>query len=145
MLLRRCLLHRDIVLPRNTIFSIFSLCLHLGLYMSYLCDLFYIIIFISITINNIISLLDIDKLVSWTCLPQKFSLRVLLSFCIIFCQFPPGVAYKSVTYTKSVQSDEIYQGNIKIQQKVQGLQAFAFVVTINYEYRKPEFKIKCRG
>ena len=145
MLLRRCLLHRDIVLPRNTIFSIFSLCLHLGLYMSYLCDLFYIIIFISITINNIISLLDIDKLVSWTCLPQKFSLRVLLSFCIIFCQFPTGVAYKSVAYTKSVQSDEIYQGNIKIQQKVQGLQAFAFVVTINYEYRKPEFKIKCRG
>ena len=145
MLLRRCLLHRDIVLPRNTIFSIFSLCLHLGLSMSYLCDLFHIIIFISITINHIISLLDIDKLVSWTCLPQKFSLRVLLSFCIIFCQFPAGVAYKSVAYTKSVQSDEIYQGNIKIQQKVQGLQAFAFVVTINYEYRKPEFKIKRRS
>ena len=33
---------------------------------------------------------------------QKFSLRVLLSICLIFCQFLPGVAYKSVAYKKSV-------------------------------------------
>ena len=32
---------------------------------------------------------------------QKFSLRVLLSIYLIFCQFQPCVAYKSVTY-KSV-------------------------------------------
>ena len=31
---------------------------------------------------------------------QKFSLRVLLSFCLIFCQFQPDVAYKSVAYKK---------------------------------------------
>ena len=31
---------------------------------------------------------------------QKFSLRVLLSFCLFFCQFQLGVAYKSVTYKK---------------------------------------------
>ena len=28
---------------------------------------------------------------------QKFSLKVLLSFCLIFCQFQPGVT-KSVAY-----------------------------------------------
>ena len=27
-----------------------------------------------------------------------FSLRVLLSLCLIFCQFQPGVAYKSDAY-----------------------------------------------
>ena len=30
-----------------------------------------------------------------------FSLRVLLSFCLIFCQFQPGVAYKSGVYKKA--------------------------------------------
>ena len=29
---------------------------------------------------------------------QKFSLRVLPSICLIFCQFQPGVVYKSVAY-----------------------------------------------
>ena len=32
---------------------------------------------------------------------QMFSLRVLLSICLIFCQFQPGVAYKSVAYKKA--------------------------------------------
>ena len=31
---------------------------------------------------------------------QKFSLRVLLSICLIFCQFQPGVANKSVAYKR---------------------------------------------
>ena len=31
---------------------------------------------------------------------EKFSLRVLLSICLIVCQFQPGVAYKSVTDKK---------------------------------------------
>ena len=31
---------------------------------------------------------------------KKFSLRVLLSICLIFCQFQPGVAYKKVAYKK---------------------------------------------
>ena len=31
---------------------------------------------------------------------QKFSLRVLLSICLIFCQFQPRIAYKSVAYKK---------------------------------------------
>ena len=32
------------------------------------------------------------------------SLRVLLTIYLIFCQFHPGVAYKSVTYKKIVHS-----------------------------------------
>ena len=32
----------------------------------------------------------------------KFQPRVLLSICLIFYQFQPGVAYKSVAYKKSV-------------------------------------------
>ena len=39
---------------------------------------------------------------------QKFSLRVLLSFCFIFCQFQPGVPYKSVAYKKSVHLHSSY-------------------------------------
>ena len=31
-----------------------------------------------------------------------FSVRALLSICFIFCQFQPGVAYKSVTYKTSM-------------------------------------------
>ena len=31
---------------------------------------------------------------------SKFSLRVLLSICLIFCKFQAGVAYKSVAYKK---------------------------------------------
>ena len=31
---------------------------------------------------------------------QKFTLRVLLSFCLIFFQLQPGVSYKSVAYKK---------------------------------------------
>ena len=30
-----------------------------------------------------------------------FSLRVLLSICLIFCQFQAGVAYESVAYKKA--------------------------------------------
>ena len=33
---------------------------------------------------------------------QKFSLRMLISICLIFCQFQPGVADKSVAYEKNV-------------------------------------------
>ena len=37
---------------------------------------------------------------------SKFSLRVLFNFCLIFCQYQPGVAYKSVAYKKSVYSPD---------------------------------------
>ena len=86
-------------------FLYLSLCLLLGLYMSNLCDLlchchFY---FHYITIKHIISLIQNNFCFGHTC--QKFSLRVLLSFCLIFCQFQPGVAYKSIAYKKGVQPE----------------------------------------
>ena len=64
--------------------------------MPYLCDFFAIIILISI--NHIISLIPTNLFFGHVC--QKFSPRVLLSFCLIFCQFQAGVAYKSVAYKK---------------------------------------------
>ena len=33
---------------------------------------------------------------------RKVSLRVLLSFCLIFSQFQPGIAYNSVAYEITV-------------------------------------------
>ena len=32
----------------------------------------------------------------------KVQLRVLLRFCLIFCQFQPGVAYKKVAFKESL-------------------------------------------
>ena len=55
-------------------------------------------LFSFITINRIISLKQTN--VSFGHVPQKFSLRVSLSFCLIFYQFQPGVAYKSVAYVE---------------------------------------------
>ena len=34
----------------------------------------------------------------------KFNLKVLLSICLIFCRFQPGVAYKKIAYKTSVYS-----------------------------------------
>ena len=36
---------------------------------------------------------------------KRLSVRVLLRFCLIFIQFQPGVAYKSVVYKKACISD----------------------------------------
>ena len=36
---------------------------------------------------------------------QKFSLKVLLNICLIFCQFQPGVAYKGAAFLKQVCSE----------------------------------------
>ena len=56
MLLNYCLLHKDYYI-KILYFLHLSLCLRLGLFLSYLCDLFYsIIIFILVTTNHIISL-----------------------------------------------------------------------------------------
>ena len=97
-------------------------CLGLGLFMSYLCDLFFIISLIFIIMNHITSLKQTHLIFFCKFLKTypiifgqwqgwrrriifkypKFSLRVLLSFCLSFCQFQFGVAYKSVAYIKKV-------------------------------------------
>ena len=99
---------------RNFLYLLyFCLCLDLGLFMSYLCGPLLIFIFIFIPINC----MDTDTLVLFFRIcprylddnvdkecekfkQEKFSLRVLLSICLILCHFQPGLAYKSVTYKK---------------------------------------------
>ena len=40
----------------------------------------------------------------WMKEANNFQIRLLLSFCLIFCPFQPGVAYKSVAYKKNTQT-----------------------------------------
>ena len=61
---------------------------------------FFTMIFIFITINHTLSLTKKNLFFGQVC--QKFSLGVFLSFCLIFCQFQAGFAYKSVAYKKSM-------------------------------------------
>ena len=71
--------------------------------MVYLCLIyvicFFIIIFSFIAFNHIISLTQKNLFFGHVC--HKFSLRISFSFCLIFCKFQPGVAYKSVGYKES--------------------------------------------
>ena len=113
-----CLIHISIIIPRHFLYLIFSCpCLSLVLFMLCLCDLFYMFIFIFIIANRMISwiqihlffclfleyvLLFLDDLVDQE--NKQFSsnntshARVLLSICLIFCQFQSGFGYKSVAY-----------------------------------------------
>ena len=98
MLLKCCLLHIDMILPRHAIFCIF-------VSMSTSRSINYMI-FLSLSFSFSL------QLITWShqnatlaylgFFYQKFSLRVLLSFCLIFCHFQLGLAYKSVAYKKSV-------------------------------------------
>ena len=56
MLLSCCLIYVSIIILRHSLYLIYSCtCLGQGLFMSYLCDLFFIFIFIFIMINHVIS------------------------------------------------------------------------------------------
>ena len=48
---------------------------------------------------------------------RKFSLRVLLSICLIFCQYQLDIAYKSVAYKKKACS-EAYCGRAFLMLRV---------------------------
>ena len=88
----------EMILPRHAIFFI-CLCVYVLIYLCLIYVIyFFIIIFIFITINCIISLRHKNLFFGHAC--QKFSLKVLLSFFLVFCQYQPGVAYKSVAYIK---------------------------------------------
>ena len=109
MLLKCCLLHRSLTVTCYILYICLHLVyisVHLSIYvyiLVYLCLIyvtcFFIIIFISITINHLISLTQKKLFFGHVC--QRFNLRVLLSFCLSFWQFEPGVAYKSVAYKKA--------------------------------------------
>ena len=71
--------------------------------MYYLCDLFFIIIsvnFIFITANHIISLKQAHLF--FGLFSQKFSLRVLLRFCLSFANFSPVLLIKLLLIKKRV-------------------------------------------
>ena len=97
------------MLLRCCLICIHLLYLGLGLFMSYLSDLFFIFIFMFIMINRIILWIQTHLFPClcpiafglsswwkmWTIFKwQKFSLRVLLSICLIFCQFQLALLIK---------------------------------------------------
>ena len=112
MLLSCCLIHIAIIILRGILYLVYLCpCLDLALFMSYLCDLIFIFSLIFIVINHITSFKQPYWfsynfcMITWirkTIFKYKFSFSVLLRFCLIFYQFPSGVAYKSVAYKKSV-------------------------------------------
>ena len=86
---------------RDTLYFVrWFVCLRLSLFMFNLCDLLSITILIFFTIIHIISLKQTNLV--FGSFDLKSSLRVLLSFCLLFCQIEPGFAYKSAAYKKSV-------------------------------------------
>ena len=100
---------------RNMLYFVYlPLYLRLGLFMSYLCDLFFYYYFY-FHYNESYNLTDTKKLVFFGHVCQKFSLRVLLSFFLNFYQSQPGVAYKSVVYKKSVCLNYKIRQNTKPQ------------------------------
>ena len=125
MLLRYCLIYMTIIIPRQILYLVYLCpCVGLGLFMLYLYVLFFIFSLIFIIMNHITSLkhshlffvhfleylllflddhVDEKKLIIFK--QQKFSIRVLLSFCLIFCQFQPGIVYKNVQFHKSIFSN----------------------------------------
>ena len=112
MFLRCWLIHVSIIILRRVLYLLY-LCssLDLCLFMSYLCDLFFLFVFIFIMINRtnadaFVLLLIVQNMSYYFWMrtwmrnannfqQQKFSLRVILSICLIFC-----VAYKSVACKK---------------------------------------------
>ena len=114
MLLRCCLIHISIIILRRFIYLLYLCpCLHLGLFMPYLRESIFIFVFIFIMINCIISWIQTclffclffricPVIVRWYrgCrMPivfgcQKFSLRILLSICLIFANFSLALLIK---------------------------------------------------
>ena len=82
---------------------ILYICLYMHVFV-FLCLIyvicFFIIIFFFITIYHIISLTQKNLFFGYVC--QKFSLKVLLSFYLIFSQFQLGVAYNDIAHKKSI-------------------------------------------
>ena len=123
MLLRCCLISITFIILRHILYLVYLCpCLALGLFMLYLCDQFFMFSLIFIVINHISSLKqrhDYFWIITWinkatNFQKQKFSLRVLLRFCMIFCQFQPGVAYKSVAYIKKRVIEKIVTFTVKL-------------------------------
>ena len=128
---RCCLIHINIIILRRFIHLLYlCLCLQLGLFMPYLPEpiLHYMINCIISWIQTClffclffrIDLVIVRWLRGWR-MPiifgcQKFSLKVLLSIGLIFCQFQPGLAYKSVALKKACS--EAYYRRVSLMLRV---------------------------
>ena len=104
------------ILPRQVIFCILCLCVRLDL-MPYLCDLFFIIIYIFITINHIILSLKQTQLFFCPFLSKAQHRGVLLTFCFIFCQFQSDVIYKRIANKKKRASIMHFQNKLEYAYK----------------------------
>ena len=111
-----CLLRKKIILPRQVIFCILCLCVRLYL-MPYLCDLFFIIIYIFITINHIILSLKQTQLFFCPFLSKAQHQGVLLTFCFIFCHFQSDVVYKRIANKKKRASTMHFQNKLEYAYK----------------------------
>ena len=116
MLLRCCLIYITIFILRHILYLVYLCpCLGLGLFMSYLCDLFFVFSLIFMVINHIplfkqtyLLFAHFQNISYYFWMMKKASYfqiakvqpRVLLRFSLIFCQLQPGVAYKSAAYIK---------------------------------------------
>ena len=120
MLLRCCLMHiTTIILRHNLYIAYLSSCPGLGLFMSYLCNLFFILNLTFTVINHITSLKqtylffvhfleclllylgdNLDEESELFSNSKSSALECCLAFAWFFCQFQPGVANKSVSYKK---------------------------------------------
>ena len=95
MFLKCCLIH--IISPRHFLYLVY-LCLYpcLGLFMFYLYDLFFIIIFIFSIVNHVISLKQTVVFLNiFFKLPGCW-----LAFAYFFCQTQSDVTYESVVFKK---------------------------------------------
>ena len=106
MLLRCCLTHISIIILRHFLYLLYLLLI------SYLCDLFFIFMF---TFTDILLLLLIFQNMYyyfWIITGMKKNVnnfqttkvqpQGVAQHLLDFCQFQPGVSYKSVAYKKSV-------------------------------------------
>ena len=100
-----CLLHKIIIILRDILYLVQT---QVYLCRIYLCDLLLIFSLIFIVINHITSLSYYFWMITWVKKANNSQIAkvqpqsVLHSFCLIFCQFQPGVAYKSVVYKNNV-------------------------------------------
>ena len=97
MLLKCCLLHTHMTLPRYVVFCIFVSMLT---FRSINCTI-YLSIWFSLSLQLSYNLIKTATLFYLDIFCQKFSFTVVLRFCLFFCKFQFGIAYKSVTYKKA--------------------------------------------
>ena len=140
-----CLIHVDILLWHFLDLVCLCLCLRQGLFVSYRCDLFFINIplkffkgclpqiLLGSLMNTLSHIFSLKQTIAFLHIlfssSQKFDLRELLCFCLIFWQFHPGVVYKSVRYKKCCLYRTKYS---------------RYVIYVMYSFFKVNSKIVCK-